>query len=307
MRDSKDRDGSTAGKSSATMVSCVCATVPSALMASLYGKFILLDLTANGSARDVVRPSHEVEMANEALRQRVAELEARNKELEVFARTVAHDLKGPICSLAGCADFMVHAHTSLSDGELQKGLGVIHRSALQLGHIVDELLLLCGLSHEKAETTELDMTSIVSRALHRLAYRIEEKGVKVALPETWPVAVGHSPWIEEVWVNYIDNAIKYGGQPARLELGADRANGTSRFWVRDNGRGLTTEERDNLFAPFTRLNQVQTQGHGLGLSIVRHIVEKLGGKVSVESSGVPGQGSTFSFTLPAESQSSPEG
>jgi hypothetical protein len=225
MRDSKDRDGSSAGKSSATMVSCVCATVPSALMASLYGKFILLDLTANGSARDVVRPSHEVEMANEALRQRVAELEARNGELEVFARTVAHDLKGPICSLAGCADFMVHAHTSLSDGELQKGLGVIHRSALQLGHIVDELLLLCGLSHEKAETTELDMTSIVDRALHRLAYRIEDKGVKVALPETWPVAVGHGPWIEEVWVNYIDNAIKYGGRPAYVELGAERANG----------------------------------------------------------------------------------
>ena len=282
------------------MVSCVCATVPSKLMASIYGRFVLLDLTANGSERDMVRSSHELEMVNESLRQRVAELEARNGELEAFAHTVAHDLKGPICSLAGCADFMGHAHTSLSDGELQKCLGVIHRSALQLGDIVDELLLLCGLSHEKAETTELDMTSIVSRALHRLAYRIEDKGVKVALPETWPVAVGHGPWIEEVWVNYIDNAIKYGGQPACVELGAERANGTSRFWVRDNGRGLAAEERDNLFAPFTRLNQVQTQGHGLGLSIVRHIVEKLDGEVSVESSGVPGQGSTFGFTLPAE-------
>ena len=307
MRDSKNCDGAAAGKSNETVVNCACAAVPSALMASLYGKFILLDLTANGSARDVVRPSHEAEMANEALRQRVAELEARNGELEVFAHTVAHDLKGPICRLAGYTDLVRIEYTSLSDDEMQKCVNGIHRSALELGDIVDELLLLCGLRHEKVETTELDMTSIVSRALHRLAHRVEDGVVKVALPETWPVAVGHGPWIEEVWVNYIDNAIKYGGQPAYVELGAERANGTSRFWVRDNGRGLTAEERDNLFAPFTRLNQVQTQGYGLGLSIVRHIVEKTGGRVGVESNGVPGQGSTFSFTLPAESQSSPEG
>jgi two-component system sensor histidine kinase/response regulator len=307
MRDTRDRDGATAGKSSETMVSCVCATVPSALMASLYGKFTPLDLTANGSERDMVRSGHELEMTNEALRQRVAELEAKNEELEAFAHTVAHDLKGPICNLAGCADFMGRAYTSMSDGELQKCFGMIHRSALKLGDIVDELLLLCGLSYEKAETTDLDMTSIVGRALHRLTYRIEDNGARVALPETWPVAVGYGPWIEEVWVNYIDNAIKYGGRPAYVELGAERVNGTSRFWVRDNGRGLTTEERNNLFAPFTRLNQVQTQGHGLGLSIVRHIVEKLDGEVSVESSSVPGQGSTFSFTLPAERRSNPEG
>jgi signal transduction histidine kinase len=307
MRDTKDRDGVTAGKSSKTMVSCVCATMPTELMASLYGKFILLDLTANGSERDMVRSSHELEMANEALRQRVAELEAKNEELEAFAHTVAHGLKGPICNLAGCADFMGRAYTSMSDDELQKCFGMIHRSALKLSDIVDELLLLCGLSCEKAETTDLDMTSIVGRALHRLMYRIEGNGAKVALPETWPAAVGYGPWIEEVWVNYIDNAIKYGGSPAYVELGAKRANGTSRFWVRDNGRGLITEEQDNLFAPFTRLDQVQTQGHGLGLSIVRHIVVKLGGQVGVESNGVPGQGSIFSFTLPAERPCDPEG
>jgi two-component system sensor histidine kinase/response regulator len=307
MRYAKDRDDSTARKSSATMVGCVCATVSSELMASPYGRFILLDLTAKAAETATVRPSHRLDIVNESLRQRVAELEARNKELEVFAHTVAHNLKGPVGRLTGYTDLVRIEYTSLSDDEMQTCVNWIHRSALELGDIVDELLLLCGLSHEKAETTELDMTSIVDRALHRLAHRVEDKGIKVALPETWPVAVGHGPWIEEVWVNYIDNAIKYGGQPARVELGAERENGASRFWVRDNGRGLTAEERDNLFAPYTRLNQVQTQGHGLGLSIVRHIVEKLGGRVSVESNGVPGQGSTFGFTLPAESQSSIEG
>jgi signal transduction histidine kinase len=71
------------------------------------------------------------------------------------------------------------------------------------------------------------------------------------------------------------------------------------FWVRDNGAGLTPEEQARLFTPFTRLNELKVKGHGLGLSIVRRIIDKLGGEVSVESDGVAGKGSTFSFSLPA--------
>jgi len=123
----------------------------------------------------------------------------------------------------------------------------------------------------------------------------------------WPAALGYGPWIEEVWVNYLSNAIKYGGQPPRMELGADplpnpppqagegKGGGMVRFWVRDNGSGITPEDQSRLFAPFTRLDQIRAGGHGLGLSIVRRIVEKLGGQVGVESQ--VGSGSTFSFTL----------
>jgi two-component system sensor histidine kinase/response regulator len=113
----------------------------------------------------------------------------------------------------------------------------------------------------------------------------------------WPVALGYAPWVEEVWINYLSNAFRYGGRPPRLELGAEaQPDGRVRFWVRDNGAGLTPEDQARLFTPFTRLDQVQVKGHGLGLSIVRRIVEKLGGQVGVESQ--IGQGSTFSFTLP---------
>ena len=95
----------------------------------------------------------------------------------------------------------------------------------------------------------------------------------------------------------MSNALKYGGQPPRVELGAtEQEDGTVRFWVRDNGHGLTPEEQARLFTPFTRLDQVSAKGHGLGLSIVRRIVEKMGGQVGVESQ--VGQGSTFVFTLP---------
>jgi signal transduction histidine kinase len=108
-----------------------------------------------------------------------------------------------------------------------------------------------------------------------------------------------------VWVNYLSNALKYGGQPPQIELGAaEKSDGMVRFWVRDNGPGLRLDEQARLFTPFTKLSQAQTKGHGLGLSIVRRIVIKLGGEVGVESAGVAGQGCVFSFTLPGIEQSS---
>ena len=114
------------------------------------------------------------------------------------------------------------------------------------------------------------------------------------------MALGYGPWIEEVWVNYLSNALKYGGMPSappRIELGAEpQPDGLVRFWMRDYGPGIPTESQAHLFTQFTRLDQVRAKGHGLGLSIVRRIVEKLGGQVGVISQ--VGQGSTFFFALP---------
>jgi signal transduction histidine kinase len=233
------------------------------------------------------------------LRERLAALEAENAGLRAFAHTVAHDVKAPAGNLAGYADLLRNLHTTLSEGELRECLDTMRRDALKLNDIVDELLLLAGLCQEKVEIAQVDMGIVVSRALRRLAYRIEDSGAMISLPGTWPEAAGYGPWIEEVWVNYIDNAIEYGGQPPCVEVGAERVNGSSRFWVRDNGAGLTSEQQQRLFFPFTRLEQAHTKGHGLGLSIVRQIVERLGGAVGIESDGVPGRGSAFSFTLPS--------
>jgi two-component system sensor histidine kinase/response regulator len=103
--------------------------------------------------------------------------------------------------------------------------------------------------------------------------------------------LGYAPWIEEVWANYISNA---RGQPPQVTIGATaQPDGRIRFWVQDNGSGLSTEAQQRLFTPFTRLEQAHIKGHGLGLSVVQRIIEKLGGQVGVES-----MGSTFYFTLP---------
>jgi signal transduction histidine kinase len=111
------------------------------------------------------------------------------------------------------------------------------------------------------------------------------------------MAVGHGAWIEEIWVNYISNAVKYGGTPPHIELGATPGNGSVTFWVRDNGTGIPADKVNQLFKPFTRLDEARAKGYGLGLSIVKIIADRLGGEVGVL--GNPDGGSTFFFTLPA--------
>jgi signal transduction histidine kinase len=151
----------------------------------------------------------------------------------------------------------------------------------------------------EVEVQPLDMARIVTEARQRLTPIIKDRRAKITLPvaSAWPPAIGYAPWIEEVWVNYLSNALKYGGRPPCVELGgAVQGNGMVRYWIRDNGLGLSPEEQARLFKPFTRLRQVRAGGHGLGLSIVQSIVEKLGGQVGIESE--IGRGSIFSFTLP---------
>ncbi len=234
----------------------------------------------------------------EALRQRTFELQARNEDLDAYAHTVAHDLKGPLALVVGLAEVLGEECATMPGEERRRYLHKMAQSGRKMNNIVDELLLLAGVRQMEVEMEPLDMASIVAEAQRRLAYVTEERQAEVISPETWPVALGYGPWVEEVWVNYLSNAIKYGGQPPRVELGAMvQADDTVCFWVRDNGSGFTPEEQARLFKPFTRFDQVRAKGHGLGLSIVRRIVEKLGGQVRGESE--VGRGSVFSFTLPA--------
>jgi signal transduction histidine kinase len=226
-------------------------------------------------------------------------LQKQNAELAAYDHTVAHDLKNPLALIIGYAEALVEDTTAVPDEMLVKYLRIIARSSRKMRNIIDELLLLSGLRDKKVEMTPLDMGSIVVEARQRLAAMIEKRKAEIVLPPSWPVAMGYGPWVEEVWANYISNAVKYGANPPHVELGADvgPTAGTVRFWARDNGPGLTLEEQGRLFKPFEQLGQVRAEGHGLGLSIVLRIVEKLGGEVDVESR--VGEGSVFSFTLPA--------
>jgi PAS domain S-box-containing protein len=238
--------------------------------------------------------------AEEILRQHTGELEARNAELDAFAHTVAHDLKNPVSSVVGYADVLRRNYATLPEDVQEEFLDVITRNSRKIASIIDELLLLSSVrGMGEVEMHPLEMGRIVAEARGRLLHLIEEHQGEIDLPDSWPVAMGYGPWVEAVWTNYINNALKYGGHPPRIELGSMvHADGWIRFWVRDNGQGLSHEEQARLFTPFERLHKTRAQGHGLGLSIVQRIVKKLGGQVGVES-GVPGEGCEFYFTLPA--------
>jgi len=247
----------------------------------------------------------------EAELQRVnTELQTRNAELDAFAHTLAHDLKNSVHVIMGFAEILERDYAAAADRDLQTSVRTIARVAHKLNNIIGEILLLAVVRNTEVQVGPIDTQQVVTEARLRVVNLVQQHQAELSVPAAWPVATGYAPWIEEIWFNYLSNAIKYGGRPPRLELGGElQPDGMLRFWVRDNGNGLSPEQQTQLFRPFTQLAKVHGKGHGLGLSIVQRIVEKLGGQVGVDSSGLSGEGSTFSFTLPAygvtESSSAP--
>ncbi len=224
-------------------------------------------------------------------------LRARNEELDAFAHTVAHDLKSPLAVIIGSSD-VINRVKDLTRDELQHLLMQIKSTAFQMDGIIDNLLLLSEIRREEAPRQPVDMAAVVENVITRLSQQIKDNRARLTLPESWPTAMGYGPWIEEVWANYITNALKYGGPNPCIELGASiEPAGMVRFWTRDEGPGLRPEAQDVVFTPFTQRPKIGRKGHGLGLSIVLRIVQKLGGQVGFQSNG--GRGTEFYFTLPA--------
>ena len=239
-------------------------------------------------------------------RQRVAALEAEldvcYEKQENFSRALTQELRGGLGLIVSFTQVLDEYQDRLTDKESRHYLKIIGRKGHRTIAVIDDLLSVrTGPPPDReVDIAALDMNSVVAEALTMLEYNIEEYHAKINLPASWPPSLGNAPWIEEVWANYISNAIKYGGRPPTVELGAvKQRDGMVRFWVRDNGDGMTQQERDRLFTPFAQLEQDHTEGYGLGLVIVQRIMEKLGGQVGVESTGLPGQGCIFYFTLPS--------
>lgn len=227
-------------------------------------------------------------------------LKTNNAELDNFAQTIAHDLKSPLSNLLGFSDLAVNRF-DLYPNESKAYIEKVYKIGQQMVQMVDELLLMARLKRpDEIELTPLDMTTIIYNAMARLERMIVSLEAEIILPDKWPTALGYAPWVEEIWSNYLSNALKYGGRPPYIIIESERQNDMIQFTIQDNGPGIPAEQQDQLFEPFIRLSNGMTQqipGHGLGLSIVARIAKKLGGTTCVESE--EGQGSTFGFTLQA--------
>lgn len=234
------------------------------------------------------------------LSHKASELEARNAALDAFSHTMAHQIRGPLSQVIGYAEYAQNTYGQEMEEDIRHIFNRILQSGLKMNNMISEILLLASVrSQTDVELFPLDMKRIVSEVRKRLRLQIEEYEAELHTPASWPVAKGHAPWLEEVWVNYISNALKYGGTPPKLKLGARQESDVIRFWVEDNGPGINPEDKSRLFKTHSRLHEPRVRGEGLGLSIVLRIVQRLGGNVGVESQ--LGRGSVFWFTLPTAS------
>lgn len=259
------------------------------------GKILVIrDITARKETEDMLIST------NTQLKREIKERELAIADLDAFAHTVAHDLKNPIGSLIGVGELM-DERLNNNFPDLKTYSDIVRQSGYRMLRIVNELLLLASVRKIDVERKPLDMNVILQEVKTRLKEMIDEYQATIIEPETWPVIMGYGPWIEEVWTNYISNGIKYGGTPPVLILQATLTESGQHVLlsIQDNGNGLPPSALETLFNEYVRFSDLNVEGSGLGLSIVKRIVEKLGGEVSVSSENKPGRGCLFSFTLPS--------
>ena len=224
-------------------------------------------------------------------------LRAKNAELDTFVYTVSHDLKSPLVTIQGMAGLVLDEHGAGLD---ETGRRYVKRIELNIRHMESLLVDLLALAHigrEARETEDVDLDTLVAGVLAELAGPIRARGVAVTVG-TLPHLAAVRVELEQVMRNLIANAVKYiGDGPApAIEVGAADRGTVFECWVRDNGIGIDPAYHDKVFDLFHRLREVDAEGTGIGLAIVKKIVDAAGGRVWVES--VRGEGSTFRFTWP---------
>ncbi|MFN8527959.1 MAG: histidine kinase N-terminal 7TM domain-containing protein [Anaerolineae bacterium] len=229
-----------------------------------------------------------------------AEREQMIKDLEAYSHTVAHDLKNPLNVIMGLNQLLAYDLANVSP-QITRWLQLQSDTSRHMLKIIEDLLKLAQIRSEQAlDLSPVNVSETLKWALNALEGLISQTAACIEIPETLPAVYGFDSWIEEVWTNYLSNALKYGGTPPIIRITATVMSDQVRFSVHDNGKGLTPEAQSKLFQQFVRLEPSRAAGAGLGLAITRRIVQRLGGTVGVDST--PGQGSIFHFSLPSAPQ-----
>jgi signal transduction histidine kinase len=235
----------------------------------------------------------------EAERERVIkELEAKNTELERFTYTVSHDLKSPLITIGGFIGLLEEDMRSGNMINFNKDLERIREAKDRMHRLLNELLELSRIGRLVNQPSDTPLAQIIDEALMLTRGRIMAGNVQVTVDDNLPVVTGDSPRLVEALQNLIDNAAKFtADQPnPQIHIGEYDLNGEKIFFVKDNGIGIDPAYHEKVFGLFDKLNP-RSEGTGVGLALVKRIIEVHGGRIWVESEG-KGQGSTFCFTLP---------
>lgn len=235
---------------------------------------------------------------NEDERQRlIEELESRNAELERFTYTVSHDLKSPLITIKGFLGLLEEDVRDRDQERMRSDMDHIASAVDRMRVLLDELLELSRIGRQVNAPEAVDMAQLAREAAELVAGRLQAAGAEVSVAPDLPPAYGDRARLLEVWQNLMDNAAKFMGDQAcpKVEIAWRAGEDGPVYWVGDNGVGIDPEYHEKVFGLFERLSS-QTEGTGIGLALVRRIVEVHGGRIWVESEG-KGEGARFCFTV----------
>lgn len=235
-------------------------------------------------------------------KQKEREIEEKNAELERFTYTVSHDLKSPLVTIKTFLGYLEEDIKLPDNPRVQQDLDFMHGAADKMSQQLDELLELSRVGRLNNPLQKVSFMDLANEALRLDAGRISERGVTVEIIDSPVVLFGDRARLVEIWQNLVENAVKYcGDEPApHIEIGCTSEDGAPVYFVRDNGLGIDARYFEKIFGLFEKLDK-QSEGTGLGLALVKRIVEMYSGRIWVESEG-EGHGSCFRFTLPEATQ-----
>lgn len=234
----------------------------------------------------------------EALQKALGELEAKNSEMERYLYTVSHDLKSPLVTIKGYAGYLEKALTTLGLQDPLKDLGRIQKAADRASLLLEDLLHLSRVGQGTSTLTTVSSEEILKEVLEAFEPELDRLGVQFEISGIWPEVWGDRPRLLEVWQNLVENALKYRDpiRPLRLHFECKILKGIYHFSLQDNGMGIEQAYIHKIFDIFEKIDP-KSEGSGIGLAIVRRIVEHHGGQIWAHSDGT-GKGVTVFFTLP---------
>ncbi|MFP4484241.1 MAG: sensor histidine kinase [Spirochaetota bacterium] len=237
----------------------------------------------------------DVETLNRIMRDKAAQLETANRELESFSYSVSHDLRAPLRAIGSFVDILTEDYRNRLDEEGERYLSIIQSNVDRMNELIRDLLAFSRLTRQPLTKDHVDMTALAQEAFTQLKPTDQEVVWRL---EPLPQAYGDVRMLRQVWINLVSNAIKYSRDRERPEIHvfSTEEGGRTVYAIRDNGIGFDQAYEAKLFAVFQRLHTDRNfEGTGVGLSIVQRIIQRHSGRIWAQSA--PGEGATFYFHL----------